>query len=87
MDPLLIVGRRDGAFYKGHIVGSPQARACCFGKVGDLDGVGNGEKFVFAIEQTELTSVTGCELPYGQLGFFSAIPYNSLTESMSRRRS
>src|SRR5271166_4523443 len=68
VDALGVVRRGDGALDQGNIVGALDYSAGSFGKVGDFNGVGDSKQFVFAVEEAELASVAGGELPDGELG-------------------
>ena len=42
-------------------------------EVGDFDGIGDGEQFIFAVEQAQLAAITRGEFPDGDFGFVFAL--------------
>src|SRR5208337_535441 len=69
VDPLGIVRRGDRAFHQRKVVRTFRHRARGFGEIGDFDRVGDREEFVLAVQQAQLTTVAGGELPDRELGF------------------
>ncbi len=73
VNALGIVGRGDGAFYQRKVIRAFDHRARGFWKIGNLHRVSDREQFILAIQQAQLATVTGRELPYCQLRFVSFV--------------
>src|SRR5208337_2543291 len=69
VNALFVVRRSDGAFHKRNIVRAFDDGAGSFGEIGDFDGADNGKEFVLAVQQAQLATVAGSELPNGNFGF------------------
>ena len=67
VDPLDVLRRGDRALDERDVVRALDHGAGGLGEVGDVDGLGDAQQLVLAVEQAELAAVAGGELPDGEL--------------------
>ena len=66
LDPLAVLGGRDRTFDQGDVVGARFHVTGRFQEMNDVDPIRDRQKFVFARQQLQLTTVTRGKLEYGQ---------------------
>jgi len=68
MNPLGVVRRRDRTLDQGNVVRTFDHGPRSLGEIRNFDLAGDTQQFIFAVEQAQLASVAGSELPNGKLG-------------------